>query len=215
MRITITNRSRWPTAALEVLCAWVARREKITWPYAFTFRSAGPRTSWNGRGCRDWQSVKLFRREAPKLGWPYTRVDHRFKGAFPEEYGSRLELLVSLIAHEAHHATDGNRGEYRDPLTGRVDNVAMELSCNRAGLDAVDALRREWPRLRGQIVARMRRARRGQGRAVTPTGAARLEHALRLLTLWQRREKFAANKVKKYGALARRRARVAAKGEKS
>lgn len=133
--------------------------------------------------------------------WPFTHADPRFKWSKPETYRSRLELLVALIAHEAHHATLGHPDRYRTGnAVKKIDRASMEFRCNRAMGEAAAALHNEWPELRKAIYAAMRKARANkvtaQVRKTDPT--PKLAKAQDALAEWQRKAKLAATKIRKY-----------------
>jgi hypothetical protein len=198
----IENRSKWPTPALRVLCKWIVKREPdLPDHYAFLFRATNDRHSWRGVGWKSRQTVRLSRRHFGP--YPYTKKDHRFKWSVPFEFRSRLETLVYLIAHEAHHSTKGHPREF-EKSNGRTDRAAMEFHCNNAGFEAVKALRIEWPTLRTKIYAAMRRERdrlktskqHDAIRRSDPT--PKLLNARESLVTWRRKAKLAATKIKKY-----------------
>ncbi|MBP7936867.1 MAG: hypothetical protein KA354_19675 [Phycisphaerae bacterium] len=159
MSIRIVNRSQWPTPALRVLARWVAGREGLgkNWEYEFVFKSTCRRRSFRGTGGRNGQEVSLSRRYQPHEGWPLLTKDHRFKGAMEEIYRSRLDVLVGLMAHEAHHATDGHPDHFSHG--GRIERAAMEFRCNQVAQEAVTAFRVEWLGLRGRIKRAMQAER--------------------------------------------------------
>lgn len=281
MKLTIINKSDWPTPLVRLLSKWVVKREGITWDYAVTVRGCRS-NNFGGRGGkraqRVWLDVKYGsgerRREkegkdnaevqrayragilreyrsllksgefskheirdakdyreheiAPKLRrlwrffaglrrwdeaqkyphaiekgikWPYIIKDHRFKWSRPEEYRNRLELLVMLIAHEAHHATAGHPAIF---TTGNRTNVAsMEFRCNDAGAKAVAAFRADWPMMRDAIRAAMlderikgKAMKMNRERSKGPD--VKREKAEAALAVWQRKLKLAALKVRKY-----------------
>lgn len=197
----IENRSKWPTPALRVLCKWIAKREQLPKHYAFLFRATNDRHSWRGVGWWSRQTVKLSRRHFGP--YPYTKKDHRFKWSVPFQLLSRVETLVYLIAHEAHHSTKGHPSKF-ETTGGRTDRAGMEFRCNTAGFEAVKALRLEWPTLRTKIYTAMRRERdrlkaskqRKEVKRSDPT--PKLIHAREAMATWQRKAKLAATKIKKY-----------------
>ena len=125
MKIRITNRSKWPTPFLRVLARWIAKREGLgcDTPYTFVFRSSKNHRGWRGLGGAHYQVITLHRHFQPRKAWPMTVKDHRFKWSTAEVYNSRLEVLVGLMAHEAHHATGGQPSRFYK--NGRIDNAAM------------------------------------------------------------------------------------------
>jgi hypothetical protein len=131
--------------------------------------------------------------------WPYTWKDRRFQWSEEVVYRTRMELLVALMAHEAYHATGGNRDVFRSSK-GRIARADMEFQCNRFAMKTVEALRQEWPVLRSKIYRAMRQERekkRSLGiRRRDPVG--KLQHAMDQLSNWQRRRKLAETKIRKY-----------------
>ncbi len=185
-KITITNRSAWPDWALRILGPWIAKRAGIKWSYTILMRGTN-RNIWRGRGGYWMQATTIARRYKPRDGWPHTHREWRFKTVDQQmHFRSRLELLVFLLAHEAHHAVDDARGK------------VAEQDANDAGMRAVIALRDSWreywlPALRYEA----RQARNRQA-AAAPSAEKKMLHAQQLLASWQRRQKAAANKVKAY-----------------
>ena len=187
-KITIENRSEWPTPALEVICPWIAKEAGITWDYHFLIRDCKSMT-WGGRGGKNSQRLWLDRHynrvgivwsgpgerrlfkigKNPKPLWPLTNKDHRFKWSDTQTYRTRLELLVFLLAHEACHATSGHPNEYKDRANpedvhigiarDRIDRAGMEFHCDAKGYRIMQKFHDEWPRLRPLIYAAMRKIR--------------------------------------------------------
>lgn len=221
MGLKIINRSTWPSAAINVIVRWVCRRERLgtaEHPYEVLIRNTKKNT-WGGRGSRSCQRIWLHRRYQPRDGWPYQVKDPRFKQAPTYSYRSRLELLVMLLAHEAHHAVEGHPDGYRKKGQHgyRIDREAMEYDCNLAGHRAVEAFRQEWPQIRTKIMAAMREERR-RTRAEREKRLQRrcdpgpkILAAEAMLDKWRRKLKLAQTKVKKYQRkLAYHKSRLAA-----
>jgi len=204
MSIIVVNHSPWPTSALRVLAKWIAEREGLgeARAYTFTFRNTR-RMQYRGSGTPFGQTITMHRRFDPVTrAWPFRTKDHRFQWSTEEVYRSRLELLVGIMAHEAHHATAGHPRFFRK--NGRLDRATMEFRCNRAGQEAVEALRKDWLTLRAQIRGSMRRDRNrhiaAQERAVVrrADSTPKLLHGQTMLKRWQARLKLAGTKVKRY-----------------
>lgn len=185
-RLEITNRSRWPDGALRVISRWVCKRSGVGTDrlYYLTFRHTACNT-WGGLGCRNKQSVTLHRRFQPPDGWPYETKDKRFKWSQKEVYRSRLELLVFLVAHEAHHGTDDGHPFHNYGPNRRLRAASMEYRCNRAGLEAVRDFHDEWPRLFGEIKHEMRKDRAWRTKAKSAVPRRKLAYANRMLKNWE------------------------------
>ena len=185
-RLEITNRSRWPDGALRVISRWVCKRSGLGTDrlYYLTFRNTTCNT-WGGEGCGSRQTVTLHRRYTPPDGWPYETKDKRFKWSQKEVYRSRLELLVFLIAHEAHHAGDGHPFKWYGPDRRRLRAASMEFRCNRAGLEAIRDFRDEWPRLFGEIKREIRKDRERQTKAKAAVPRRKFTYAVRMLKNWE------------------------------
>ena len=185
-RLEITNRSRWPDGALRVIAKWVCKRSGLGTDriYYLTFRHTNCNT-WGGLGYRNKQTVTLHRRYQPPDGkWPYETKDKRFKWSQKEVFHSRLELLVFLVAHEAHHGTDDGH-PFHNRRNGRERTASMEHRCNRAGLEAVRDFHDEWPRLFGEIKREMRKDRERRTKAKSVTPRRKLAYAKRMLRGWE------------------------------
>lgn len=204
MALEIVNRSVWPTAAIRIIARWVCRREKLgtrSQPYKILVRST-KRNTWGGRGGRREQRIVIHRRYSPPHGWPYDHTDPRFKHATTHRLNSRVELLVYLLAHEAHHATGGRPSEYARscPSGSRVDKASMEFDCNLAAYRAVRAFRMDWSRLRPQILAAVRKDRSKKTGHIKRLSSefTKLRAAEQTVKRWERKLKLAQTKVKKY-----------------
>lgn len=286
MKLTLINKSDWPTPMLKVLAKWVLRQESIDWDYTITVRGCRSNT-WGGRGARRFQRIWLDvrygsgsgwkpvapkstvppkqrrywrqslaeelrrlrvahypnsnleklhameRDEIPeechkarmlfkavyetyskpgtptKVKWPLTVKDHRFKWSKPEEYHNRMEVLVMLLAHEAHHATQGHPDRFK--VGHAINRDAMEYQCNAAGAGAaaVAAMRVEFPAIRDAIRKAMA-AERGKVKVAKATAAVRRtdpspkrDKMQAMLAKWQRKAKLAAGKVRLYSRKVR------------
>ena len=193
-RITVINKSRWPTPAIEIIAKWVARAAGITWDYKVTLSDRGH--GWNGHGAKHFQRsyfARDFNRRRhgkptimPGL-WPYSNKDHRFQWSENQTFRTRLELLVFLLAHEAVHATSGHPNEYREK--GRTDKAGMEFHCDTRGYRIMQKFHEAWPTIRPLVYAAMRKSRDMKLRKAKarhdpfPKLALSQEH----LTDWQRR----------------------------
>lgn len=187
VRFEITNRSQWPDGALRVIARWVCKRSGVGTDrlYCLTFRHTNCNT-WGGFGSRNQQAVTLHRRYLPPGGkWPYETKDKRFKWSQKEVYQSRLELLVFLIAHEAHHGTDDGHPFNNYGPNRRLRAASMEYRCNRAGLEAVRDFHDEWPKLFGEIKREMRKDRERRTKAKSVTPRRKLAYAKRMLSSWE------------------------------
>lgn len=224
-KIEIINRSDWPKVPTEIIARWIVKRAGITWNYRVILRDFGSATLWAGRGGARWQALRVHRRCTPilrigettlcsgpfeamrELGklkgakyiWPYVLTENRFKDATASDWSfpvrSRLELLVFLMAHEACHATKGNPRNFQNER-GRVDNVDMEMVCNRFGAETVEAFREAWPALLAKWRETAKRIRTAN--APDTKLERKLEARRGLLAQWQRKQKLAQTKVKKY-----------------
>lgn len=210
-KLTLTNRSAWPTPALDVLARWIVKRAGIDWDYSILVRDCKTNT-WGGRGGRFGQRIWLDRhyRRAPgarggvfcpvgcKL-WPVAHTDRRFQWAHQQTFRTRMEFLVMLLAHEAYHATGGHPGNF---VTGnKINRASMEFRCNRFADEAVAALRVEWPTIRAAIYRAMRRDReRAKSMKRVKADKRGPDHKLALamagLERWEKRERAARNRVK-------------------
>lgn len=199
-KIKIINRSKWPTEALEILTKWICKREGVTWDYTVTFRHS-TRDHWLGRGWANACTVTVPRRYGKKVNgkfiWPYV-IDgevRRSGSDVPTICRGRVDLLVQLLAHEVCHANLGHPRHFRN-ARGRVDRRDMEDLCNRRGADTLEALREQWP----NFVQQYRAARSKTKHAKSPDTKRekKFERTAMLLTQWQRKQKLAENKVKKY-----------------
>lgn len=213
MDLTITNRSGWPTAAMNVICKWLVKREGVVavdWPYEITLRNTKFKHNyWSGRGGKFACSVR-FHRRASHINWDapkgerrdywgnYTITEKRFRSDFEFPVRSRLEVLVFLLAHEICHGNRGNRNAYK--TNGRIDRCDMESTCNRIGAQAVEALREEWPRLASEIATAMRAERRKKQQKRSPDLRLqkRIQQAESQLKTWRRKHKLAETKLAKY-----------------
>lgn len=130
--------------------------------------------------------------------WPLFNKDHRFKWSENQTFLTRLELLVFLIAHEACHATTGHPDQYRE--AGQKDVAGMEFHCNAKGYRIIEQFHQEWPTFRPLIYAAMRKERAKKQRKTKARFDPNPKLALAQLRLadWQRRQRAANNKVKKY-----------------
>ncbi len=194
MSVRVANRSDWPTRFLEVIAKWVAKRERlgVDDDYEFVVRGTCDSTYCFGRAISDGQKIDFPRRFQPDDGrWPMTIRDRRYRWAQEETYRSRVELLVSLMAHEAHHAAAGHPDNFRK--NGRVNRASMEFRCNQAGMAAVEAFRAEWPALRKKIKRGLRRERRQRAAALTDcsVSVADPSRVKRKLAEWRRRHAIA------------------------
>lgn len=163
--LEVVNRSTWPSAAVRVLAEWVCGREGIgtpRHPYRVIVRGTKLRTL-QGTGTREWQNIRIHRRYNPAGGWPRRWRDWRFSFAEEEIYYNRIECLVALMAHEAHHATDGHPSKWVD-ARGRVRRAEMEFECNRRAQQAAVDLRGQWEELKERIVEEMRLERQARRR---------------------------------------------------
>lgn len=196
MKLTVINRTKWPTPAIKILGKWICWHAGITWNYQITLGNS--RRGWYGRGGSCSQTTHLDRRY--RLKFPYKIEDSRITNGPTYLVNSRLELLVFLLAHEACHANGGKPSEYRNKETRRVDRQSMEYDCNLFGMETVKALREEWKELRPRIMAAMRRERDQKNRKRDPDARLlkNLERARDTLVKWERKLKLASTKVKKY-----------------
>lgn len=193
--LTISNRSRWPDWAIKDIVTWVVKRAGITWQYNVQVKHT-TLYNWKGRGGLYGQRIWLPRRFQPESGWPLIHSEWRYKDAGCEfVLRSRLELLVYLLAHEAHHATGGNRSKFKTAL-GRIDRRAMEIECNEEAAIAVQQFRIQFP----DFVKRWRFILKRQAVAESPTVkiAQKRSHIARKIEQWESRAKRAANAMKKY-----------------
>ncbi|MEI8197699.1 MAG: hypothetical protein WCI73_17530, partial [Phycisphaerae bacterium] len=89
--------------------------------------------------------------------------------------------------------------EYQE-ANGKHDAAGMEFHCNARGYRIMEAFHAAWPRLRPLVWAAMREERGKKRRKAkarhdpSPKLALAQEH----LTDWQRRQKAATNRVRKY-----------------
>lgn len=227
MSVEIINRSDWPDWALDIIIPWIVKRAGINWNYRVIVRKT-KKNIWAGRGGKYAQSIRVHRRYSPgrtsagriytevdpdkkevlpkpkKFKWPYQIKEWRFKRLAHEfEIRSRLELLIFLLAHEAHHANGGNRENWRK--NGRVDRVSMEHDCNEEGALAVKEFRQNWEYFRSKFQEKLRRIKKSKRKPTTVEKRDALyERRLALLNQWERKLKAAQNKVKKYSSLVRR-----------
>lgn len=206
-RLEITNRSRWPDGALRVIAQWVCKRSGLGTDriYRLVFRNT-TRNTYGGLGGRHEQSVTLHRRYCPPGGqWPYETKDTRFKWSQKEIFRSRLELLVFLVAHEAHHGTNDGH-PFNNRRNGRVRAASMEYRCNQAGLEAVRDFHDEWPRLFGEIKREMRKDRERRAKAKAATPRRRLAYARRMLQNWESKpdSRKTRSKIKHYHRMVTR-----------
>jgi hypothetical protein len=130
------------------------------------------------------------------------RKDHRFQWSREETYRSRLEFLIGLMAHEAHHATKGHPKHFL--RNDRVNRAEMEFRCNEAAQRAVADFHDDWPRLLPAIRTAMRRDRNRNKDREAKLKQKRLDPDLKLakaqaqLKRWQAKHKTATTKLKKY-----------------
>lgn len=203
MHLTITNRSRWPTPALRIICRWIARQAGIAWDYQFYLgnRPGG----WHGHGGRQKQSVHCDRhyRGKGKRQWPWAFTDRRFQWSPAYGLASRLELLVFLLAHEAVHAVSGRPQDWKEGQ--RTNRDGMEHHCNVRAMAMVGQFHQQWPgQLRPAIYAAMRKEKQARQALTARRLAKRRDPAPKLakaqarLKDWQRKLKLAQGKVKKY-----------------
>jgi hypothetical protein len=205
MKINIKNSTEWSTAALRVICRFVMDREGLGAGYSFVFKNAKGIYRYSGNGGRHRQITRINRRFDPRYlleprggkMFPAKIYYGDFKYSQRYEIRSRLELLVSIIAHEAHHATGGH------PSKWPGDRRGMEYACMRAADEAVKEFRKQWPKMYKRFRAVMRTERDREQRQrmkIKPQRDpnAKLQRAQENLDRWMRAHKYAANKIKKY-----------------
>lgn len=192
-KLDIENRSKWPDGFLRVVCKWAAKRAGINWRYSILFRSRQA-MGFAGRGWDFGCNLRIARR-AYHANEPHTLKDRRFQWSRPFEIWGSVEGLVYLLAHEMHHARDdrrpGNRGS------------AEEFRCNRAAEDAVKAWRVERLAVMGKVKAELRKDTQRKVKAkerkqATKTPDAKLARVQANLVNWERKLRYAQNKVKTY-----------------
>lgn len=137
-RVEIVNNSLWPDWAMKVIIPEIVKQTGITWDYKVILPLVKDNI-WAGRGGRTQQRSRVPRRYKTK--WPHNIVEWRYKDAdtIPIVVNSRLELLIFLLAHEAHHANGGNRRNFI--RSGRIDRKSMEIECNDHGRIIVEYFR--------------------------------------------------------------------------
>jgi hypothetical protein len=137
------------------------------------------------REALDWAHGRVKR-------WPVVSGDQRFPDIrHGVEFRSTLDILIFVMAHEAHHATGGHPSNFKsdlprlptDPaLRRRVERerqrdslLRMETACNAAGLRALLDFRAEWPGIRSALRQRLARTRlETTRRAAVRAGTGRL-----------------------------------------
>lgn len=217
IKLTIINRSKWSDGFVNILCPWICKRAGIDFEYEITLKSTQHKGTWNGIGARHWQTVRCHRRVVHGNG-AVTSKDSRFQWSKQYHWTGPVETLVFLLAHEAWHATGGGPWKFRNQRTGRTDCASMEYRCNKFGMEAIEAFRAEWPAMKLRVVLELRRLTMRKNVAAANKVAkrgpdAKLMQAQKNLANWQRKLKFAANKVKAHESkvkLFNRRVRAAA-----
>ena len=223
LRLKIVNRSKWPDGFLRVVCRWIGERAGVPPGYCFEFPSFADWHSYGGRGGDYGQRTRMNRRfmSSRKVGgkspWPYRFREDRFAWSAKDHLmANRIEAFVYLVAHEAYHSTGGHPKNFR-VRPGRCDNASMEFRCNKFAWETVLAFRDAWPKLKTKVRAAMRadadavrRVKDRKATARSPDG--KLVRVLANLSNWERKLKFAQNKVAGYKRKARYyQGRVAAK----
>jgi len=136
MAFRVINHSGWPTRALKTLGFWVVSREwlGLHCDYHLILKNTHRRSWFHGSGNAESQTISLHRRFQPPDGkWPLMKKDRRFKWSTRHVLRSRLELLIYIMAHEAHHARGGSPSHFMK--SGRLDRASMEYRCNAAAMD--------------------------------------------------------------------------------
>jgi len=197
-KLTVTNRSEWPSPAIKVLAEWIVKEAGIAWDYSILVRSCRSQT-WGGRGGRRSQRIWFDRRY--RADWPLHHKDHRFGWSHVQEYRTRMEVLVMLIAHEAYHATGGHPERFKSG--DRINRASMEYRCNKFADETIVKLRVEWPALRCRIYKAMRLDRQKQAtvrqRKADARGPERkLQLAQQNLTKWESKAKRVQTALRKY-----------------
>ena len=199
--IRIINRSDWPDWAIEDIGFWIAKRAGITWDYKILLKNSKKLSSWAGRGNTHQQKIILPRRFPGKFSkdikrWPYAIVENRYKDAGYFIVKTRLELLIFLMAHEAHHACGGNPRHWQTKGNGRTNNKEMEIDCNDEGAIAVQEFRLAWPKFMAKWRAKLKK----HSQDAKPEAVIEKKHALiacKILT-WEKKAKRANTALKKY-----------------
>lgn len=180
-RISIVNKTDWPTSALRVIAAWVVLHSRCKKRLSITIRnSKGSRWSVSactGRAKVDGQ-MRLHRR-FDELKWPYM---YNVARDIEIELRSRLDLLVFCFSWIAQCADGGSSRWDRAMFSKRT----------------VLAFHDEWFEIRKSIREALRAEKDEKPKAKTPIQCKRLQKALLKLDEWQKALKLAQTKVYRY-----------------
>lgn len=199
-KLEIINRSSWPDGFINIIAPWIIKRAGITSTYHITLRRATYKRTWRGRCASHWQTLCCHRR-VYRPNELVENKDSRFVWSAEQKWSGPIETLVFLMAHEAWHATGGHPRHFRNK--GRTDAASMEYRCNKFGIEAVEAFRAEWPTLKLKVRREIQRLKCRKIKAKASKAAKRgPNHKLALaqsnLDNWNRKLRFAENKVKAY-----------------
>lgn len=171
----------------------------------------GPRIWDNATGL--WAGQQKWKRILVRVGMP-TRFlkpiearDRRFKDTPEYTLDGHREVIVHIIAHEMEHALGAPGGKNG------------ELKCELAAIDAVEFYRARRDEVASAIEQALakeqnrvedRKARAAAANSPEAKRAKKLEHARKKLAEWTRKQKAAANRMKKYQRQVRRLERASA-----
>jgi hypothetical protein len=193
-KLTITNKSKFPTSYVKILANFVfdtIGRDKFLY-HSYNLTLYNHNRSWCGRGGINYQRTRLYRHYGRERGfWPHDVKDARFKWSVSHILNDRTEILVYLFAHEAGHSIYSNRRK-----NGTCSN---EFQCNELGMNVVRAYRANKKELWIKIKEQLRKEHQIQ-KEIKPAKAPEIKllKAENKLNEWSRKLKKCQNKIKTY-----------------
>lgn len=119
MKITVINRSKWPTPAIDIIARWVARQAGVTWDYTINVGNTR-RRGWYGHGWRNSQNSYVNRH--------YRRFALAASLWSQDRYDAEVKKARIALAGEIKYARKDEvaRWDIDDALSARSVNECLE-----------------------------------------------------------------------------------------
>ena len=203
MPLKIRNTSWVPDSEAKLLIGWALRyvQDAAKRPlHLGEIRLTNSRYAYCGRAW-PWSGQTLLRIGKPVL-FPRSARYRDYKDFFEYTIQDYRECLIMLAAHEFWHHVRRQAPEAQTN-TFSSSRKSAEHDCEMVASDAILEFRKERHNIDSRLMVMANRSEAANSRAQQRKAAlrspeAKLEKSERYLTIWKRKARIAANKVKRY-----------------